>query len=439
MQPVIRFAVLSLAIAALTGCGITDWWKDEEKPPLPGERISVIALQRDLQPDTAAEGAQTPSVPDVWQNAYWPQAGGFPNHVMQNPALGKNIQKVWDTDIGAGSRRGLPLTAQPIVADGRVYTLDTDSVVQATDIRTGEVVWRISVKPKREDEVVIGGGLSMSAGRLFVAAGYAEIAVIDVAKGAVMGRIPLPSAARAAPTILDERLYVTTLDNRLLAYQAMDGAKLWEFQGLPGETGLVRAASAGATRDIVVPVFSSGEIHALRVENGSVAWSESLSPVTQYGGIQSISAISGLPVLDSGLVIAASYGAKIAAIDERTGQRIWQRDIGSAQTPWVAGDWLYVLSTNNEVVALHKLTGQIKWVTPLKDKHDDGWIRYAGPVLAGGTLYVTSSLGDLLRLDPLTGQDLGTLAVGDPVKIAPIIANETLLLVTEDGTLAAYR
>ncbi len=438
MKPAIRLVLLSLTAVTLSGCGITNWFKDDKKTPLPGERISVIALQRDLQPDTA-EGGQALAVPDAWQNAYWPQAGGFPTHVMQNPSLGKSIQKVWSTDIGRGSKDGLPLTAQPIVADGRVYTLDTESVVQATDIKSGNVLWRISIKPKKEDEVVIGGGLSMSAGRLFVAGGYAEIAVVDVTKGVVMGRIPLPSAARAAPTILDERLYVTTLDNRLLAFQAMDGAKLWEFQGLPGETGLVRAASAGATRDVVVPVFSSGEIYALRVENGSLAWGDNLSPVTQYGGIQSISAISGLPVLDSGLVIAASYGAKIVAIDERTGQRVWQRDIGSAQTPWVAGDWVYVLSTNNEVVALHKQTGQIRWVTPLKDKHEDSWIQYSGPVLAGGTLYVTSSLGHLLRLDPATGQDLGTIEIGDKVKIAPIVADETLLVVTEDGTLAAYR
>ncbi len=434
-----RFLLMSLSILSLAGCGLTDWLKDDEKVPLPGERISVIALQRDLQPDTATDGAQVPAVPDMWQNAYWPQAGGFPTHVMQNPALANTVQKAWDTDIGTGSRRGLPLTAQPIVADGRVFTLDTNSVVQATDLQSGKMIWRISVKPKREDEVVIGGGLSMSAGRLFVAGGYAEIAVVDVAKGVVMGRIPLPSAARAAPTILDERLYVTTLDNRLLAFQAMDGTKLWEFQGLPGETGLVRSASAGATRDIVVPVFSSGEIYALRVENGSVAWSESLSPVTQYGGIQSISAISGLPVLDTGLVIAASYGAKIVAIDERSGQRVWQRDIGSANTPWVAGDWVYVLSTNNEVVALHKLTGQIRWVTPLKDKHEDKWIQYSGPVLAGGTMYIASSEGHMLRIDPVTGQDLGVLDIGTSTKIAPIVANETLLLVTEDGTLVAYR
>ncbi|MES2728669.1 MAG: PQQ-binding-like beta-propeller repeat protein [Pseudomonadota bacterium] len=432
-----RFCMLTFTALALAGCG--SLFKDDDKPPLPGERISVIALQRDLQPDTAAEGTQTPALPDPWQNAYWPQAGGFPTHVMQNPALGRQVQQVWSTDIGKGSSRGLPLTAQPIVADGRVYTLDTNSVVQATDLKTGDTLWRISVKPKREDEVVIGGGLSMSAGRLFVAAGYAEIAVVDVTKGVVMGRIPLPSAARAAPTVLDERIYVTTLDNRLLAFQALDGIKLWEFQGLPGETGLVRAASAGATRDIVVPVFSSGEIYALRVENGSVAWGENLGPVTEYGGIQSISAISGLPVLDTGLVIAASYGAKIAAIDERTGQRLWQRDIGSAHTPWVAGEWVYVLSTNNEIVALHKLTGQIRWVTPLKDKNKDKWIQYAGPVLAGNLLYVASSEGHLLRIDPLTGQDQGTLSIGSATKIAPIVANETLLLVTEDGSLIAYR
>jgi outer membrane protein assembly factor BamB len=414
---------------------------DDDKPPLPGERISVIELQRDLQPDapTADANAVLPPLPNAWQNDYWPQAGGYPNHVMQHPALGTSLKKVWSTSIGDGSRRALPLTAQPVVFDGRVYTIDTENFVQATDVKTGKSIWRTNTKPKGEDEDVIGGGVAFAGGKLYVISGFNDLLVLDPATGKIDKVVPLPSAARAAPTVIDDRVFVTTLDNRLLAFQATDGAKLWEYQGLSGDTGLVKQPSAGANRDIVVPVFSSGEVYALRVENGSVAWTENLSAVTQVGGIQSISAISGMPVLDTGLVIAASYGGGLAAIDERTGQKIWQREIGSAETPWVAGDWLYVLSTNGEVVGLHKLTGMIAWVNPLPSKVDEEPVQYAGPVLAGGRLYIVNTLGHLLVLEPTTGKVLQTVELGDPVKLAPVVAGNTLYILTEKGQLLAYR
>lgn len=434
--PLVKVALIGVGLIALAGCG-----SDDEKPPLPGERISVIELARDLQPDTAsAESAQKrPPLPNPWANEYWPQSGGYPNHVMQHPQLGAKISKVWSANIGEGSRRGLPLVAQPVVFDGRIYTIDGSNTVQATDIKTGKKLWRAIAKPKDEDEDVIGGGLALAGGRLFVTSGYNELMILDPEKGTKLKRIPLPSAARAAPTIMDERIFVTTLDNRLLAYQVSDGAKLWEYQGLAGETGLIKSPSAGANRDIVVPVFTSGEIYALRVENGSMAWTENLAAVTQVGGIQSITAISGMPVLDTGLVIAASYGGSIAAIDERTGQRIWQRDIGSAETPWIAGDWIFVLSTNQELIGLHKLTGMISWVIPLEKTVDDERVEYAGPVLAGNRLYVADSAGQLLVFDPLTGKKLATAAIGQPVKLAPIVAGNSLYILTEKGQLLAYR
>lgn len=435
-------ALLSgLCLLALPSCS---WFKDDAETPLPGERISVLELQRNLEPEDADLNAEGFVAPEAWSNEYWPQAGGYPNHSMQNLALNPGpLAKAWSADIGDGSSRTLPLTAQPVVFDNKVYTLDAGSNVRAFDLRNGKEIWHSFVRPETEDEQVIGGGIAYSSNILFVTSGYNELLALNPQNGAIYWRIKLPSPSRAAPTVLEGRVFIVTLDNRVIALDAKDGTQIWEYQGLAESTGLVGAASPAANSDIVIPAFSSGEIMALRVQNGSVAWSDNLSPAVRVGGLSTLPDIQALPILDKGLVIAMSFGGRIAAIDARTGQRIWQREIGGSDTPWMAGNHLFLISSANELVALGRDRGTIRWVKPLagyvKPDEAGSSMDWNGPVFAGGRLIVTGPEGILLEVNPVDGALLRRLNTGKPIAAAPVVAGNTLLLLHGDGTLVAYR
>ena len=433
------------ALIVLVSCStVEDVFGDEKEAPLEGERISILELQRNLEPDSAALEGQGFIAPAAWRNEFWPQAGGYPNHAMQHLILeGKDLKLAWETKIGKGSTDKLPLTAQPIIVDGRIFTLDTDANLRAFDARNGEEVWEMDVRDPDEDDPVISGGISYSRGILYVTNGYDEMLMIKPQNGELIKRIPLPSPSRAAPTIMDSRVFVSTLDNRLIALDSETGQVLWEFSGITESAGLVGAASPAASREVVVPAFSSGEIFALRVENGSVAWSENLSSFKRTGGLAGISDIRGLPVIDKGLVVAISFGGKIAAIDERTGTRIWQREIGGSETPWIAGNHLFVISSENELVALGRDNGVIRWVTILpryKDMADrKGPIFWTGPVLAGDRLILASTHGKVAEINPVDGKVMNEIDVDGTIRLSPVVAGNTLYLLSEDGTLMAYR
>jgi outer membrane protein assembly factor BamB len=437
-----------LGLVALAGCSqVENVFSPKEEKILSGDRVSIIELQKSIMADAAPEGqapAALPALPAVWQNEFWPQAGGYPNHSMQHLALKEGALSVaWEVSIGEGSSDEIPLNAQPIVVDGRIFTMDTDSHLRAFDIKNGQQLWQVNVRPDDEDDAVIGGGVGFADGVLFATTGYDEVIALNPVNGTILWRRDIPAAARAAPTIMDGRLYIATLDNRLLALNPADGALLWEHAGLSESAGLVGAASPTATRNIVIPAFSSGEITALRVENGSVAWSENLAGVRSIGGISSLSDIKALPVVDNGVVIAFSFSGKMAAIDELSGNRIWQRDIGGSQTPWVAGDYIFALSSDNELMALNRTSGSILWVTQL-DKYTDpddlqGKILWAGPLLAGGRLILTGSDGRLVEFNPMTGAALAQSDLDRAMVIPPIVANGTLYILSENGMLAALR
>lgn len=437
------FVALLILPVFMTGCSSVGGMfggGDDEKP-LEGERISILELERKLEPDAANTEIKTGK---PWRNEYWPQAGGYPSHAMQHLAFAdKPPSVIWEANIGRGSTDELPLTAQPVVIDGLVFTLDTDSRLSAFNIENGRRAWEIDVRDPAEDDPVIGGGLAYSRGRLYVTNGYDELIAVNPRQGAIAWRVKLPAPSRAAPTIIDGRVFVTTLDNRLIALDAEDGTVLWDFTGISETAGLIGAASPAANREIVVPGFSSGEVFALRVENGTVAWAENLASLQQTGGLSALSDIRGLPVIDKGLVIAISFGGRIAAIEERSGLRIWSREIGGSETPWVAENTIFIVSTDNEAIALRRTDGAIHWVTPLpryrdpKSKKDN--IFWTGPVLAGGRLIFAGTNGRIAELDPQTGNIMRRTDIGGAYRIAPVVAGETLYLLAEDGTLAALR
>lgn len=435
-----KFAVLVSASALmLSGC----LGGEAEKGPLEGERLSILQLHQDLKQEISVIAPEDFRLPAAWENKNWPQAGGYPSHALMHVSLPNGeLSELWSVSIGQGSSDELPLTTQPIVAAGQVFTMDADLMVRAFNAQDGQLVWESDVSRADEDDVVIAGGLAYAGQLLFVTNGYDELITIDPKSGDIVERTPLPSASRAAPTVIDDRIFITTLDNRLVALGQKSRKMLWEYQGLTAVSGLLGAATPAANRDIVVPAFSSGEVYALQVENGSVAWGDNLTAVRKNGGLQGMTDIKASPVIHRGTIYALSFGGRLVAIDERSGQRKWQRQLGGSEMPWIAGDYIFVLSTDNELVCLSQKTGDVFWISELprfEDEDRDDTVQWQSPILAGGRLIMVSSHGFIREIDPRTGEVSREWESDMPIRIAPVIANGTLYLLSADGRLVAYQ
>lgn len=406
-------------------------------------RISVLQLQKDLEfKDTDLQNIIF-NAPDIWENEFWPQAGGYPNHALQHVNFTPDEPKrIWSKSIGSGSNK-IPLTTQPIVVAGVIFTLDSRNKLRAIRSDNGREIWAHSMKDKEEGDDVIPGGIAFSAGTLFVTNGFKQLIAVDPQQGKTLWTADLPAPSRAAPSALDGRVFVSTLDSRLLAFDAKTGQSLWDQQGFSESTTLLGASVPAVNSNIVVPAYSSGEVYALRVENGAVAWTDNLAATRRTGALSTISDIKALPVIDRGIIYAVSFSGLMVAIDQRTGQRIWQREIGGAQTPWVSGNLVFVITKEQKLVALERETGSISWVTELpayknKSQRTDP-ITWNGPILAGGRLMIFSSHGKAFDIDPQDGRKIRGWATRANVHIPPIIAKQTLYLLSDNGTLYAYR
>ncbi|MCR9255133.1 MAG: PQQ-binding-like beta-propeller repeat protein [Alphaproteobacteria bacterium] len=436
-----RMAAGAVLAVTLAGCGDTFFGADQT-PRLPGERISVLLANAELEPDPNLREVSV-LLPRPFVNRDWPQLGGSARHVAGHLALTDAPEVIWSTSIGGGSDSSASLIAAPIVADGRVFVLNSESELIALDQATGDELWEVDLVPEDEDAPVGAGGVAYRGGRLFAATGFAEVVALDAMSGDVLWRGNASAPVRSAPSVASGRVFAITVDNQLLALDEATGERLWAHAGIQETAGLLGGSSPAVDNNVVVAPYTSGEVFALRIENGRVLWTDALIAVRRQDALSALAAIRGLPVIDGSLAFAVSHSGRMAAIDVRSGLRVWDREIGGTQTPWVAGDWLFVLTDRAQIVALRKETGQVRWVAQLprfedpEDEEDE--IRWVGPVLASDRLIAVSSEGEAIAVSPYTGEILGSLELPDGVQVPPVVAGETLFLLTDDGDVLALR
>ena len=234
-----------------------------------------------------------------------------------------------------------------------------------------------------------------------------------------------------------------TRDNQIIAVNATSGEEIWREQGLDHIAGILGGAAPAATDSVVVAPFSSGELNAYAASSGRVGWIDDLTGSRGSTGLAALTDVSGDPVISDGTVYAASQSGRFVAVDLRSGERLWTRDIGGVQAPYVAGDTVFLVSGEGTLVAVQKETGDVMWATELgayedPDDRDDPII-WAGPVLAGGNLLLTSNLGKLVSVNPANGSVSSEVDLPGGAMNAPIVAGGTVYVLTDNATLAAYR
>ncbi len=431
-------------------------------------RISILTLDDKLE----VSGALNPDdilLPEVYTNTDWPQTGGYATHAMQHTNAAPSLKKAWAKDLGKGSHRKGRVTASPVVAGGTVYAMDGANKVSALDEQTGAKIWnyKISVKTKKrtrkggdslidrikdpltladrggKDKEAIGGGLAVADGRVYVSSGFGAVLALDAVSGKEIWRTRTRTPMQSAPTVSDGRVFAISNDNELFALDADTGEILWTYQAIIEMARMLTSPAPAVLEDVVIAPFSSGEIVALKVQNGGVLWQEALNASGQLTPLASLNDIASGPVVADGYVFVTGQSGEFAAFDLRTGQQVWSQPAGSLGFPLVVGDFVYTVTTDGQLVAMTKADGTVAWITQLKvfkkEKKRKKRISWAGPIIAGERLLVMSSRGEALEVNPQTGEITNTFKLGGSVFVAPIIANNSVYYITDDAKLVALR
>ncbi|MEO1000569.1 MAG: PQQ-binding-like beta-propeller repeat protein [Pseudomonadota bacterium] len=430
-----RMGLLSLGLA-LSGCGLFD-----DEVILEGEREPVRV---EAAFDTGALAPPPLLLTPASTNTAWTHKNGSAAHSISHPALAAAPSRIWSVGVGQGSGRDSRLTATPVVADGRIYTLDAASRVTAVD-SGGGTVWRVSLAPPREaGDQGFGGGVVLGGGRLFATTGFADVIALDPATGEELWRRRVDAPFRAAPVYDAGILVAVSRDDIVYGLDPADGRVLWRRQGARGSAGLIGGAAPAAAAGIAVVPFSSGEVSGIVTRTGRRIWAVALSGGRRGLTRADIPDITGDPVIAGDAVYVANQSGALSAIDRRSGARLWTRGDGAFGPVWPEGGSIFFVSDEAVLIRADASTGETIWRQELRQYRDpddrDDVILYHGPILAGGRLLLASSRGDLFAFDPDTGAELGEpLNVPGGAGVQPAVADGTLYILSRGATLHAYR
>lgn len=430
-----------LALMSLSACEEPEVILAGKREALRADEASFAELSGTQKENRALPFAPGPEV----KNSNWHQRHNSPHTRVSHPAFAGALEPIWSVDIGEGNSRYGRITSEPVVAQGVVYTLDSEARVSATST-SGAALWSVSLVPDRDSaRDATGGGLAYAKGRLFVTSGFGFVSALDATTGERLWQQALLASTSGLPTVRDGILYLVAGDSTAWALDTQTGRTLWQLGAASDDNNVMGAAAPAVDERVAVFAFGSNELQAAFRKGGLRLWDASI-PGKRAGLSRSrISDVTGDPVIVGTKIYAGTFSGRTVALDAQTGARLWTAEEGPLGAVWVAGGSVFMVSDNNELLRLDAQSGERIWGTKLpffvtdRPKRQKTIFAHYGPVLAGGRLYVASNDGLIRAFDPTDGSLLKTVELPGGAASSPVFAGEALYVVSAKGQLFAFR
>ncbi|WP_298847519.1 PQQ-like beta-propeller repeat protein [uncultured Ruegeria sp.] len=428
--------VAALALTALAAC-------EQPEAILPGEREDIRPAS-DLE-TVEKSGSQPINLPGQQANASWTQSPGTAAYRTTNAALRATPQRIWSASIGQGDSRKQRITAEPVVAGGLIYTLDARATVSAVTPQ-GQLAWDTDLIPPSDgDGDATGGGMAYSNGVLYVSSGFGRLTALDAKTGAIRWQKRLDATGSGAPLVNDGLLYLVAGDETGWTINTNDGRIAWQIEGTPSVGNVLGAPAPVIASDLAVFAFGSGDVAATFRRGGIRRWNASVAGGRRGRAAAQIVDVTGSPMVVGSSIYIGNHSGRTVAFDVATGERRWTADEGAIDTVWPAGNSIFLISDRSQLVRLNASDGSVIWAQDLpsfvKDKRGRRGPIFAhyGPILAGGRIVIASNDGYLRFFNPVNGALVHQVEVPGGATTAPVVAGQTLYVVSSKGDLHAFR
>jgi len=342
----------------------------------------------------------------------------------------------WSTSVGDGIGdfySNLP----PAYADGVVSAADRKGTVKAMNADDGKEVWSINLAEKSgwlsRTPALLSGGVTVAGGHVYIGSEKAQVYALNASDGSIAWQTRVAGEALSRPVVSDGMVLVHTANGQLQALNEADGAVKWTVNlDMPALS--LRGESAPATAfGAAIVGGDNGRVNAVLMQQGQLIWQQRISQATGPTEIDRLSDVDTTPVIVNGVVYALAYNGNLTAMDLRSGQVMWKRELGSVNDFVVDGNRIYLVDQNDRLLALSTDGGVTLWT-----QSDLLHRLLTAPALYNGSLVVGDSEGYMHWIDPSNGSFVAQEKVdGSGFLTEPVVADGKLLIQAKDGTLYA--
>lgn len=423
-----------LSMIMLAGC-------TEREVILPGERESVI-LQSDIISINENASKEQPVLGEPLENIISGHPGVTSGHAGGHLSLSLPLKKVWSAQITSPNTPVIALT-QPVIANDSVLALGADARLTAFALETGAIKWQAQInRPETGLFPGIAGGLAANDKFVAVHAARNTLSLLDIVSGEIIWSVEHDNPLSGGPTLIDnDAVVVTDIDGYVFVYRLSDGTIYWQNVGLPVDTVIFGDPSPAVANFELVLAGAGGEIAVHQISDGQLLWADSLASLSPTTPLEELGDVLAHSVHDGESVYVISQAGLFGAYESSSGVQLWEHRLAGVEMPWLAGDSLFVVSTDGRIFSLRKSDGGVRWITNLADSSfsSGGETRYYGPIVASDLVHVISEAGRLISLNAVTGKVVTTQSLDGPVVVAPQIARNFLISLTRSGQISAFR
>lgn len=338
------------------------------------------------------------------------------------------VAKVWSTKVGKGlDKAGRQL--RPVYSSGSLYAADYKGLLMAIDAESGRQQWSIKTK------LPFTGGPGVSDTLLMMGTQNGEVFAFDASTGTQLWSATVSSEVLAAPSEADGIVVVRCIDGRVFGLEADTGQRVWIYDhDVPLLT--LRGNAPPLLRAGVVYIgYDGGQVVALRLDDGTLMWEQSLVTTEGRTELDRLSDIDGQMVIIASDLLVSSYKNRIASLAANSGRLLWFKDVSAATGVVVSRTNLAVSDKEGNVWLLDRRNGAESW------KHNQLLRRgLTRPVFYGSFVVVGDQDGYLHWINISNGEFAAREKVGgNGFSGPPLVVGNTLYVLTNKGELAAFR
>lgn len=346
--------------------------------------------------------------------------------------------KVWSRSVGSGIGEFYS-NLHPAWQDNRVFAADRRGTVKALDLNDGKEIWQADLSEKtgffsRNNPALLSGGVSVSGDHVYIGSERAQVFALNADDGAVVWQADVAGEAISRPVVSDDVVLIHTSNGMLQALNEADGAIKWTVN-LDMPTLSLRGESAPTTAfGAAIVGGDNGRVNAVLINQGQLIWQQRISQPSGATEIDRLNDVDTTPVVVGEVVYALGYNGNLTALDLRSGQILWRRELGSVHDFIVDGDRIYLVDQDDRIVALNTNGGVNLW------RQSDLLHRnLTAPVLFNGYLVVGDSEGYLHWLNTADGRFVVQQKVDSSGFLSkPVIASDKLLIQAKNGEVYAF-
>lgn len=427
-------------ILLLSGCAyLPDWMGlEEEEVKLEGERLKVITEASNINVDQSLKSLPFKLAEAVQTNSYIEGAS-----TTENILFSGSLKEKDSVSLNAPEEDEMLLISPPVIANEKIFVIDGEGIVSARPVNDiDKELWKYKILSEKKENF-ISGGITFFENNIIATSHDGTIASISAETGKENWKRKMPLPLRSIPVAAEGQIFVINVNNEMYAISAANGAVLWTNSGISEPAGLMGSSYPAVKSGVVITGYSSSEVYGLRTDSGKPLWGDSLESGNNRRAetFFAITDIDAAPVISGDMVFVGTNQSVFTARDVLSGRVIWEQNIGTTKTPWVSGDYIFVITTKDEVIAFYKNDGRARWITKLpsfEDEEKKEKIGWSPPIIANGSLFIAGSNGKLLTINPENGEIGKKYSIPENQFLRPVFASSKLFLLNNEGRLSIF-